>query len=40
MLYHILFEGIYFILSYFIIWNAYVAENVLKIKKESEARLL
>ncbi len=32
--YHILFDGIYFVLSYFThIWNAYVAENLLKIKK-------
>ncbi len=31
--YHILFEGVYFILSYFThTWNAYVIVNLLKIK--------
>ncbi len=34
MLYHILFEGIYFALSYSThMWNAYIAGNLLKIKK-------
>ncbi len=33
MSYHILFEGIYFVLSYSThIWNAHVAGNLLKIK--------
>ncbi len=34
MSYHILFEGVCFVLSYFThIWNAHVAENLLKTKK-------
>ncbi len=35
--YHILFEGIYFVLSYSTqIWNAYVAGNLLKIKNQEK----
>ncbi len=35
MSYHILFEGIYFALSYSTdIWNAHVARNLLKIKRQ------
>ncbi len=37
MSYHILFEGIYFALSYSThIWNAYIAGNLLKIKKQEK----
>ncbi len=39
MLYYILFEGVCFVLSYSKhIWNAYVAENLLKIKKTLKMR--
>ncbi len=37
MSYHILFEGVCFVLSYSTHkWNAYVAENLLKIKKREK----
>ncbi len=37
MSYHILFEGVYFVLSYSThIWNAYVAGSLFKIKKREK----
>ncbi len=37
VLYHIVFEGIYFVLSYSTQrWNVYVAGNLLKIKKREK----
>ncbi len=39
MSYYILFEGVYFVLPYSThIWNAYVAGNLLKIKKTGKIK--